>query len=91
MLTTEQRDEFDRLGIMQLPGAIARADAEAMCDRVWQALGKRYCLRRKSPATRNKQYLLGTHHLPKSETFPEIGSPAIAGRRRHCGIAPAKL
>ena len=77
MLTTEQRDEFERLGIMRLPGAIARADAEAMCDRVWQALGKRYGLRRGSPATWNQQYLLGTHHLPKSETFPEIGSPAI--------------
>jgi hypothetical protein len=29
-LTTEQRDEFERLGIVQLPGPIARADAEVV-------------------------------------------------------------
>ena len=77
MLTIGQGDEFERLGIVRLPGAIARADAEEMCNRVWRALGKRYGLRRESPATWKGQYLLGTHHLPKSETFPEIGSPAI--------------
>ena len=77
MLTIGQRDEFERLGIVRLPGAIARAEAEAMCNRVWQALEKRYGLRRESPATWKGQYLLGTHHLPKSETFPEIGGPAI--------------
>lgn len=77
MLTIGQRDEFERLGIVRLPGAIARADAEAMCDRVWQALGERYGLRRESPATWKGQYLLGLHHLPKSEALPEIGSPLI--------------
>jgi hypothetical protein len=58
-------------------GAIARADAEAMCDRVWQALSKHYGVRRESPATWKEQYLVGTHHLPKSENFDEFGSPAI--------------
>jgi hypothetical protein len=77
MLTIGQRDEFERQGIVRLPGAIARAYAEAMCNRVWQALGKRYGLRRESPATWKEQYLLGTHCLPKSENFPEIGSPPI--------------
>lgn len=77
MLTAEQRDEFDRLGIVPLPGVIAPADAEAMCDRVWRALRKRYGVRRESPATWKEEYLLGTHHLPKSENFDEIGSLAI--------------
>ncbi len=77
MLTIGQRDEFERLGIVRLPGAIARADAEAMCNRVWRALGKRYGLRRESPMTWKGQYLLGIHYLPKSENFPEIGSPPI--------------
>ncbi|HKD65988.1 MAG TPA: phytanoyl-CoA dioxygenase family protein [Candidatus Binataceae bacterium] len=77
MFTIAQRDEFEDRGIVRLPGAIARADAEAMCNRVWRALEKRYGLRRESPVTWKGQSLLGTHHLPKSETFPEIGSPAI--------------
>jgi hypothetical protein len=77
MLSAKQRDEFERLGIARLPGAIARADADAMCDRVWQALGKRYGVLRDSPPTWKRQYLLGTHHLPKSENFDEVGSPAI--------------
>jgi hypothetical protein len=77
MLTTAQRDVFQRLGIVRVPGAIARTDAEAMCNRVWEALGERYGLRRESLATWKEQYLLGTNHLPKSENFPEIGSPPI--------------
>lgn len=77
MLTAEQCDEFDRLGIVALRAAIAGADAEAMCDRVWSALHQRYGVRRESPATWKELYLLGTHHMPKSENFDEIGSPAI--------------
>jgi hypothetical protein len=77
MLSAEQRNDFEQLGIVRLPGAISLADAEAMCDRVWNALGKRYGLRRDSPETWKQQYLVGNHHLPKSESFAEIGSPAV--------------
>ena len=35
MLTPEQIDEFQRFGILRVPGAISRRGAEAMCDSVW--------------------------------------------------------
>jgi hypothetical protein len=77
MLTTRQHEEFERFGIVRVPGAISQADADAMCDRVWRALSARYGVRRASPETWKEQYLLGIHHMPKSENFTEIGSPAI--------------
>jgi hypothetical protein len=77
MMTAEQRDEFARLGIFRMPGAIAPADADAMCNRVWSALQKRHHVRRNAPDTWQAQRITGTHDLPKSETFAQIGSPAV--------------
>lgn len=77
MITPEQRDEFERVGIVRLPGAIASRDAVEMCNCVWSALQKRYHARRNAPDTWNAQRITGTHDLPKSATFAQVGSPAI--------------
>jgi len=77
MLTSEQREEFDRTGVVRLPGAIARRDAERMCDRVWDALRRRYGIRRDAPETWEARRIAGTHDLPKSEAFGQIGSAAV--------------
>jgi len=77
MMTREQQDEFARSGILRLPGAIAPRDADAMCNRVWSALQKRHQVRREAPDTWQALRITGTHDLPKSETFAQIGSPQI--------------
>ena len=51
MITSEQREGFARGGILRLPGAIARRDAEEMRNRVWSALQKRYYVRSDAPDT----------------------------------------
>lgn len=77
MLTLEQRDEFRRFGILRLPGAIASSDAREMCDSVWNALHRRYEVRRDAPDTWHARRITGIHDLPKSATFAQIGSPAV--------------
>jgi Phytanoyl-CoA dioxygenase (PhyH) len=77
MLTAEQRKEFDRFGIVSVPGAIAVGVAKEMCDCVWNILDSRYGIRREDPATWQAQRITGTHDLPKSVTFEEIGCPTV--------------
>jgi hypothetical protein len=77
MLSVEQQDEFARSGILRIPGAIARRDAEKMCDVVWSALLRRYDIRRNAPGTWPARRITGTHDLPRSETFAQIGSPTV--------------
>jgi hypothetical protein len=77
MITPEQREEFARVGILRLPGAIAPADAEAMRNCVWSALQKRYFVRSDAPETWRALRITGTHDLPKSVSFAQVGSPAV--------------
>jgi ectoine hydroxylase-related dioxygenase (phytanoyl-CoA dioxygenase family) len=77
MLTTEQRDEFARDGILRLPGAIPPKAAATMCDVVWDALRRHYGVRRDAPDTWNKKRIAGTHDLPKAATFAQVASPAV--------------
>jgi hypothetical protein len=77
MLSIEQREEFDRCGMLKLPGAIAPKDTEKMCDSVWSALRRHYDVRRGDPATWKALRITGTHDLPKSETFAQVGSPQV--------------
>jgi hypothetical protein len=49
MLTPEQQDEFLRLDILRVRGAVPSCAAEAMCDFVWQMLRERYQIRRDDP------------------------------------------
>lgn len=77
MLTSQQREEFDRRGIVTIRGAISRSDADEMCDSVWNSLHRRYQIRRDAPETWNALRAAGTHDLPKSVRFEQIGSPAV--------------
>jgi hypothetical protein len=77
MLTPQQREEFDRSGIVRVPGAIGSRDAAAMCDRVWETLGRRFKIRRDDPDTWGALRVAGFHDLPKSENFEQIGSSAV--------------
>jgi ectoine hydroxylase-related dioxygenase (phytanoyl-CoA dioxygenase family) len=77
MLTAAQQEEFARSGILRLPGAIPSRDAAEMCNVVWDALGRRYDLRRNAPDTWHAKRITGTHDLPKSATFAQVASPAV--------------
>lgn len=77
MFTPQQREEFDRSGIVRVPGAIASRDAANMCDRVWETLGRRFKIRRDDPDTWEARRVAGFHDLPKAENFKQIGSPAV--------------
>src|ERR1700722_3657831 len=94
MLTAEQRREFDQNGIVRLPGAVAKPDAEEMLRTTWNSLRERYHIHRGRPDTwpepdtrsnraveqiRGVHRFLGTHHLPKSVTFEQVGNPIVYG------------
>ncbi len=77
MLTPDQMPEFERFGVVRVPGLIPRADADAMCARVWQALAHSCGALRHDPATWKGKRIIGMHPLPKSENFYEIGNSAV--------------
>ena len=94
MLTDEQRDEFDRYGIVRMPGAIAKSDAEVMLGIVWDSLRERHHIHRGAPETWPEPYtggdqgveqiggayrFMGTHHVPKSVTFEQVGNASVCG------------
>jgi hypothetical protein len=51
VLTGAQRDAFDRNGLVKLPAAVARTDALAMQDRLWEHLAARDGVVRDVPET----------------------------------------
>jgi len=78
MLSPEQRGEFERTGILRLPGAIPAHEARAMCDQVWDALTTRHRIDRQDPrAWKQAQRINGTHSLPKSVTFEQVASAPV--------------
>jgi hypothetical protein len=79
MLTTEQRTQFDRAGIVRLHGAIPPADVAAMCDCVWENLERAHQIRRDDPTTWRAQRVANSRALDDSATFEQIGSPAVRG------------
>lgn len=79
MLSAEQREEFDRLGVLRLPGAIAARDAETMCDLVWDALARRHQVRRDAPESWPALRASGAQYARKSVTFEQAARPALCG------------
>lgn len=51
MLTDAQRQQFDRTGLLQLPGAIPITDATAMCARLWDFLASEHHIEQDQPQT----------------------------------------
>ena len=94
MLTAEQRDQFERIGLVKMPRAIEQSAAEEMLRSVWEALRERYHIHREAPDTwpepdasgdlaveqiGGAHRFLGAHHLPKSVTFEQVGNAAVRG------------
>ena len=77
MLSEEQRLELDRNGIVRLPGAVPRSDAEEMCDSIWTMLERSYQISRGNRETWKSRRVAGTHDVPRSVTFGQVGSPGV--------------
>src|SRR5947207_10221609 len=77
VLSPQHCDEFDRLGILCLPGAIPKTDADQMCDSVWHVLERRRQIHRDAPDTWQGHCIRGTRDLPKSLNFEQVGSATI--------------
>jgi hypothetical protein len=51
MLTDAQRQQFDRIGLLRLPGAIPTIDATGMCARLWEFLASEHGIVQGRPQT----------------------------------------
>ncbi len=91
MLTADQRNEFNQSGIVRLPGAIAKSEVEEMLGRIWNSLRERHQIHRDAPETwpepgsraveqiGGAYRFMGTRHIPKSETFEQVGNAVVCG------------
>lgn len=78
MVTAAQHDEFDRTGLLRVPGAIPAGDAAAMCDRVWDHVRAEHGMERTDPTTWPvEERLSGVRNVASGREFERIGSPAV--------------
>lgn len=77
MLTSEQREEFDRSGIARLPGAVAPEVVTEMCESVWDTVERRAEVSRNDPHTWKAQRMIGLKDLPESLNFHRIATLAV--------------
>lgn len=77
MLTAQQRSEFERLGLTCVPNAFPADAAARMCDRVWDALARRYGIARGAPTTWTVEEPRHLQALRRAHAFDAIASPAL--------------
>jgi hypothetical protein len=79
VLTPALHDEFSRTGVIKLPGAFAREDADRMCGVIWSELGRRYEIDRGDPSTWNAHPPTGLKSSKKHRAFAPILGPVVRG------------
>jgi hypothetical protein len=84
-LTPEQRAEFDRRGVLRLPGFYPRRDIEVMADRLWADLAERFGILRDRPDSWTVAMPAHFRTLARSGAFNALWS------REMCGLADALL
>lgn len=77
-MTAEQREGFDRDGIVRLPGAFGAAEAAAMRDVVWAELERRGT-RRDDPDTWHDEAPAHLQHLRSRSEFGAVWSETTLG------------
>jgi Phytanoyl-CoA dioxygenase (PhyH) len=78
ILTAEQRDEFDRRGILRLPRFYPGDVIAEMADRLWADLERRLGIVRERPQTWTVANPTHFQALKRSGAFNALGSPAMA-------------
>lgn len=77
MLSQDQRQEFERWGVLRIPGAVPVAEAAQMCDRVWEFLGREHAAVRDQPETWPQERVRGFQRLSRSGAFEAMGAESI--------------
>lgn len=76
-LTADQHEIYAARGLVRLHGAIPRAAAEQMADRLWGELARKFGVRRRDPATWRTQRPSGLQAIQASGAFKAMASPAV--------------
>ncbi len=75
--TRKQLDEFERRGVVRLPGFYPKADIASMTDRLWADLEKRYGIGRDRPESWTVALPFQFQALKRSGAFGALGSPKL--------------
>jgi hypothetical protein len=73
----QQRDEFERTGLLRLPGAIPRADVVAMRDRFWRFLTANHGIERDRPDTWTVERPRRLQALRRSGAFERMATAEV--------------
>ena len=76
-LTREQREIFDRVGVLCLPGFYSGAAIAAMADSLWTDLQSRFGIVRDRPETWTKPRPTGFQAVERAGAFAALGSPEL--------------
>lgn len=76
-LTREQRETFDRVGVLRLPDFYSAADIAAMADSLWADLQSRFGIVRGRPWTWTKLRPTGFQAVERAGAFAALGSPEL--------------
>jgi len=74
----EQLERFHQDGFVRIPGAFTRAEAEAMADRVWRTLERKFELERDDANTWDVPVASGLQGLRRDRVFEPIGGTALS-------------
>jgi hypothetical protein len=77
-LTAGQLEEFDRRGVLSLPGFYPKAQIEVMADRLWADLEQRFGMLRHHPGSWTTTRPAQFHALARSGVFDALGSPSMS-------------
>jgi hypothetical protein len=76
-LTPEQRETYDRLGVVRVPGAVSRPAAEAMADALWAELERRHGLDRRRSESWTLERPFRLQAVARSGAFAAMASPRV--------------
>jgi len=79
MLSSEQREEFDRRGSLRLPGAVPAAAVTTMRDRFWDFLAAEHGLLRDRPDTWSVERPRHLQALRRSGAFAPMEADQVVG------------
>jgi hypothetical protein len=80
-LSVQQRDLFDRDGVVALPGFLPAPEAAAMADALWADLRRRFAIDRRNPATWAVERPMHFQDVIRAGAFArlaELGYPQLA-------------
>lgn len=82
MLSPDQRQEFDRSGLLRLPQAVPSADTERMRERLWEFLADTQAISRHDPGTWPVEGPQGFQKLTRSGAFAGMAADSVLGACR---------